>query len=153
MLHRIGFVEKAGTGIKRIREEANSQGCPEPEFEVGSFFTATFQPSPMVHERTDGHITKPFADYVTVHVTDHVTDQVRLLSTMSGEMTPFQLQQALRLTHKGHFRTMHLLPAIQAGLIEMTIPDKPRSNNQRYRLTPKGRDFLRQVQNSHEWCN
>ena len=26
-----------------------------------------------------------------------------------------------------HFRKAYLLPALQAGLIEMTIPDKPRS--------------------------
>ena len=31
-------------------------------------------------------------------------------------------------------------------LIEMTVPDKPRSRNQRYRLTPEGREFLRQTQ-------
>ena len=58
------------------------------------------------------------------------------------------MQQALGLTHMGHFRTMYLLPALQAGLIEMTIPDKPSSRNQRYRLTPEGRAFLRQTQES-----
>jgi len=28
LLHRIEFIEKAGTGIKRIRDEARDQGCP-----------------------------------------------------------------------------------------------------------------------------
>ena len=36
----------------------------------------------------------------------------------------------------------YIRPALEAGLIEMTIPDKPNSSNQRYRLTPKGREFL-----------
>jgi ATP-dependent DNA helicase RecG len=31
------------------------------------------------------------------------------------------------------------------GLIEMTIPDKPRSSKQRYRITALGEDFLRKV--------
>jgi ATP-dependent DNA helicase RecG len=35
-----------------------------------------------------------------------------------------------------------LNPLIEAGLIEMTIPDKPRSNKQEYRLTQKGRALL-----------
>jgi len=33
LLHRIDFIEKAGTGIKRIRDEVRGQGCSEPEFE------------------------------------------------------------------------------------------------------------------------
>ncbi len=30
LLHRIDFIEKAGTGIKRIRDGVRKQGCPEP---------------------------------------------------------------------------------------------------------------------------
>ena len=50
-------------------------------------------------------------------------------------MTRQGLREALGLRNDKHFRKAYLLPALQAGLIEMTIPDKPRSRNQRYRLT------------------
>ena len=53
-----------------------------------------------------------------------------------------------RVEHEDHFRKAYLLPALQARLIEMTIPDKPRSRNQRYRLTPAGCEYLRQIQES-----
>ena len=48
LLHRIEFIEKAGTGIKRIRDEARAQGCPEPRFEETGFLTVTFYPNPDV---------------------------------------------------------------------------------------------------------
>jgi ATP-dependent DNA helicase RecG len=37
-----------------------------------------------------------------------------------------------------HFRKAYLLPAISAGLVEMTRPDKPKSRLQKYRLTATG---------------
>jgi ATP-dependent DNA helicase RecG len=48
------------------------------------------------------------------------------------------MQNALELKHEDHFRKAYLLPALEANLIEMTIPDKPKSSKQRYPLTPLG---------------
>ena len=36
-------------------------------------------------------------------------------------------------------RDNYLIPALQAGLIEMTVPDKPNSRLQKYRLTEKSK--------------
>ena len=140
LLHRIGFIEKAGTGIRRIRNETRAQGCPEPEFEANGFVTVIFRPNPEVRAEAK---ERPMGR-VTTEVTGEVTGEVRLLQVIAGEMTRQHLQEALGLKHEDHFRKAYLLPALQAGLIEMTIPDKPRSRNQRYRLTPAGREFLRQ---------
>ncbi len=46
-------------------------------------------------------------------------------------------------TDRTKFRNQVLAPLLAAGLIELTIPDKPRSSRQRYRLTAKGRQFLK----------
>lgn len=62
----------------------------------------------------------------------------KLLLVMAGEMKRAEIQAALGLKHEDHFRDAYLSPALAAGVIEMTIPDKPRSSKQRYRLTAKG---------------
>jgi hypothetical protein len=49
-------------------------------------------------------------------------------------MTREQLQGLLGLSDRKSFRERYLLTALQAGLIEMTLPDKPNSRLQKYRL-------------------
>jgi hypothetical protein len=46
------------------------------------------------------------------------------------------------LADREHFRKTYLAPALEQGVIEMTLPDKPNSRSQRYRLTALGRRWL-----------
>ena len=59
LLHRIEFIEKAGTGIRRIREEAQARRCPEPTFEADSFVTVTFRPDPEVRAPIRKVVSEP----------------------------------------------------------------------------------------------
>lgn len=75
----------------------------------------------------------------TPEVTPEVTPEFgRLLGALDGELTRRELQAALELRDADHIREAHLAPALEAGLVEMTIPDKPNSRLQRYRLTELG---------------
>ena len=60
-------------------------------------------------------------------------------------MSRAELQAALSLTHRDYFTATYLRPALEAGLIEMTLPDKPTSRNQRYRRTAAGEALARQT--------
>jgi ATP-dependent DNA helicase RecG len=55
-----------------------------------------------------------------------------------------ELQEALDLKGQANFRDRYLTPALEVGLIEMTIPDKPKSRLQNYRLTEKGKAVLKE---------
>ena len=79
----------------------------------------------------------------TAQVTEQVTGEVqRLLGALVGEMSRQQLLDALGMTHREHFRSAFLKPALDAGVVEMTLPDKPNSSNQRYRRTALGQRWL-----------
>ena len=76
---------------------------------------------------------------VTAQDTAQVTPQVEaLVAGLEGEPTRAELQAAVGLAHREHFRKAYLIPALEAGLIAMTRPDKPQSRAQRYRLTAAG---------------
>lgn len=57
---------------------------------------------------------------------------------LDGAMKRAEIQQALGLEHEDHFRDAYLQPAMAAGGVAMTVPDKPRSSRQQYRLTSQG---------------
>ncbi|MEX0965682.1 MAG: hypothetical protein WD077_00460 [Bacteroidia bacterium] len=83
---------------------------------------------------------------VTQQVTPQVTQQVIvLLKVFDREHKRQELQERTGLSDREHFRSTYLQPAIDDGYIELTIPDKPQSSNQQYRLTEKGRNLIRSL--------
>jgi hypothetical protein len=59
----------------------------------------------------------------------------RLLAIMEKDMSRQEIQAALALRGRENFEARYLKPALAAALIERTIPDKPNSRLQKYRLT------------------
>jgi len=51
----------------------------------------------------------------------------------------------LGLKDRTHLRERYLAPALTEGFIELTIPDKPNSRMQKYRLTDKGHALLAKI--------
>jgi hypothetical protein len=62
---------------------------------------------------------------------------------MTGEHPRQALQALLGLADREHFRKAYLQPALVDKLIEPTIPDKPNSRLQQYRLTAQGKALLK----------
>lgn len=91
------------------------------------------------------------SDTDTAHDTAHVTAHVeKLVSIIDGEMNRETLQELISVNHREYFRKEYLKPSIEAGYIELTIPDKPKSINQKYRLTPKGLQFKEMIKRKKE---
>jgi ATP-dependent DNA helicase RecG len=137
-LKELEFTEGRSTGIPKILRAMSKNGSPPAEFEFDedhSYFQVRLPVHPQAAEAVTGHVTP--------QVTDQVTDQVqRLLEALQGEMSRSEFQEGLALRQRVNFRVAYLQPALEAGLVEMTNPDNPRSSNQKYRLTAKGRGWL-----------
>ena len=118
-----------GSGVKRALEE-----WPEIDFmdnRDGCLFTAAV--------RRQGRPTQSATQSAT-----QSTDPVqRLVAALQAEALPASaLREALQIKHRPTFRKNYLHPALERGLIEYTIPDKPNSRLQKYRLTKTGHERL-----------
>ena len=151
VFYRAGIIERWGSGTLNIVDWCKENANPNPAWkeQTGSVYV-TFLPAalPEVQRGTDqaegasrAGRSEP-VDGATPKVTPEVAPEVRLVRAVVGEMSKQTLRQALGLKDDEHFRKAYLLPALEAGLLEMTIPDKPRSSKQRYRLTEKGEKLL-----------
>ena len=72
-------------------------------------------------------------------VAPQVTPQVlELLKAVKSDASRVELQAELGLRDRKSFFDRYLRPSLALGLLEMSIPDKPNSRLQKYRLTEKG---------------
>ena len=142
-LKELDLTEGRSTGIPKILKVMAENGSPAPEFETDDDRTSFLIRLP-VHARAMGQAeagTKPGPS--RDQVTPEVTPEVRLAMAIQREMSRRELQDILGLKDDEHFRKAYLLPALEQGLIELTIPERPRSSKQRYRLTDKGRQLVK----------
>ena len=105
--------QDTGPDAPQVTEQDAQQGTPQD----------TLQDTPQDTPQDGGH--------VTVHV-EH------LVAALAGEMSRAQLQAVMGLRDRNHFASAYLRPALDAGMIEMALPGKATSRNQRYRRTADG---------------
>ncbi|MCG6535008.1 MAG: transcriptional regulator [Syntrophales bacterium LBB04] len=138
-LYLTKYIERMGTGTGDMIRRCRNVGLDEPEFALTDGFVVTIRRKPELAFKAVGGITGE----VTGEVTGELTGEVqRLMTVLVGEMKRTDIQEALALRHEDYFREAYLTPALTAGMIEMTIPGKPTSSKQKYRLTQKGRDLI-----------
>lgn len=83
-------------------------------------------------------VTEQVTPEVTPAVTPAVMKMLKVLKVLNGEMRRGEIMASLGLKDEKHFREHYQQAGISLGVIEMTIPDKPNSSKQRYRLTELG---------------
>lgn len=163
-LKELDLAEGRSTGVPKILRAMRDNGSPPPSFETDDdriWFMVrlavhpSFQPgadSAVDEQGTvqDNHLKYLEKDPATLQDTLQDTLQVndcieRLVGATRQSMSRAELQAALKLRDRSSFVRSYLNPALEADLIEMTLPDRPTSGNQRYRRTSAGEALARRL--------
>lgn len=138
-LKELDLTEGRSTGIPKIREAMRRNGSPPPRFDTDeqrTYFLVELPVHPAFLEAHDeGH--DEAHDEALVELTETERRILRLLRDRPRSVP----EMADDLGYQG--RSGHLKKALdrlgQLGLASLTLPDKPRSKNQKRQLTAKGR--------------
>jgi predicted HTH transcriptional regulator len=137
------YVEKAGTGTLDMIALCAEAGLPAPAFrqDGGQFVQTLWRPSAAVVPQG------PRPTQSSTQSPTQFSDPVgRLLGAVQhGEKSSGELRRILGIKHRPTFRDNYLHPALKKGLIEYTMPAKPNSRLQKYRLTPAGEAVLKRA--------
>jgi ATP-dependent DNA helicase RecG len=160
-MRRIAMCEQAGTGMRMMREEWRKLGHPAPNFKNDRAWKAFEFFIPGLDKEVDmaSDLMKAMFGGTSSTDTQLGTEGVPSWSQVGPKSVPREivekvlhvtespadlqtLMKETEHTNRTRFRDAVLKPLIDGGLIVPTIPDKPRSSKQKYRLTDKGRQFL-----------
>jgi ATP-dependent DNA helicase RecG len=131
IFHRLDFIERRGSGLKKIYNETASLYGYTEEFapKFASTRTAVHVILKNMNYNLEGDLGGNHQD------TSQVTRQDRmakLLDFCVAPKTREEMQQFMGMSDRGYFREKILKPLLESGKLKMTIPDKPNSRNQKY---------------------
>jgi len=152
-LYLTKYIERMGTGTGDMIERCRNAGLPEPEFTLTDGFVVTLRRRPerafeSVRGEAVGAVAPPVTPPVEAHVTGQVAGQVeawvfKALSACQQEpLKSKEIQESVGFRHRETFQRNYLDVLLAKKWLERTIPDKPNSRLQKYRLTKKGAALL-----------
>jgi ATP-dependent DNA helicase RecG len=132
--------DELGSGMRKMMRYGKAYGGADPELIEGDVFRMIIKVpelgTDISAKQANGHGEAP--------ITGEVLQIIKALK--ANQLNRTQLQVVLKLKSQANFRDRYLRPALKSGLIEMTIPEKPSSRLQKYRLTGAGKYLLTVMQ-------
>jgi ATP-dependent DNA helicase RecG len=132
LFHRMRFMERRGSGLRKIVSETEKlPGYTEelrPEFHSSGTDFRVVLKKVNYNMITGEHV----GEHDNEHVSDYDTRLDKLVDFCSIERSRDEMMALLLISSRSYFQQNILKPLLESGRIKMTIPDKPKSKNQKY---------------------
>ncbi len=140
VLGQMGQAKILGLNFSRIKEMCLNYGLQAPALsKEGDTETITFFRKALHEGSFTKHVEEKKIHHVATQDSTRVAQKVQnLINVMDGEVSRSEILEKLQLKDRVYVMKEYLHPALEEMYIEMTIPEKPRSRNQKYKLTEKG---------------
>ena len=147
----IDRADELGSGMRKMMLYGKKYGGVDPQLEEGDIFRMVISvPEFDQPDRVPATSFAPDRDEVSQGLgRDQVgtksgpsEDQVEILRNCLNEISIGDLMRLADRTSRTKFRNQVLKPLLESGWLAMTIPDKPTSSRQKYRITEEGRRIL-----------
>ena len=141
VLYKSTILESWGRGIKLMVDECRRVGIPEPEFHCdGGFVWVTFH-----YTRTVAGQDHPSTTQAPPKYHPSTTQVASLIAAIGdGTYSVSEMMEKLQLNNRRYFTKEYLKTAVMEGVVEPLYPDSPKHPRQKYRLTEKGKNMLKQ---------
>ena len=150
-LKSLGYVNMFNRGVSRVKEQMSANGNPEPTFRVDkvtTFDVTSYLPSSLPRYNIDYQkdkeiLTKLITNLIPSHFHDNERDNLAVIFNLLTEPKGAKVLGATLKLAARTVKNRYLNKLLKAGIIELTIPEKPTSRNQKYKLAD-----LRNIQNT-----
>lgn len=134
LFHRMKYMERRGSGLKKILSETAKLPGYTEQMKPKFYSTPTDFRVVLKNVNYDLH-TGTAHDRAQVGAHDERI--ISLLEFCSVARTRDEMQEHIGITSREYFRKNILKPLLEAEQLKMTIPDKPKSKNQKYITSEK----------------
>ena len=136
----IGHADELGSGTRNLIKYGKLYSDQPIELIEGDIFKTTVH----VADQASDQVTDQAAMFGTMHADTKAAVHVTMQATMQAEQkdkilvfckapkTRKEIQEYLGFKNRDYFRKEILNPLVDEGLLTPTIPDKPKSPNQKY---------------------
>ena len=132
VFREIGLADELGSGMRNTYKYTKLYSGGNPEFIEGDVFRTVVPLAPIAVEKVGPQGGVHASPYDTPYDAPHDTPHERIIAFCTEPRSKTEIMRYCGYQDVKHFTKKYLKPLLESGQLQMTLPDKPQSHNQKY---------------------